>query len=82
VTPSRGGDFQKRKVDGLCKQLYLLQKFRKIQEKLFKITKKEILMDDISRSCDLLGGGTSKKRNFDGLCKQFFNSENTKKLEK
>jgi hypothetical protein len=40
VTPSRGGDFQKRKVDGLCKQLYLLQKFRKIQEKLIKNTKK------------------------------------------
>ena len=42
MTPSRGGDFQKRKVDGLCKQLYLLQKFRKIQEKLFEITKKGI----------------------------------------
>jgi hypothetical protein len=40
MTPSRGGDFQKRKIDGLCKQLYLLQKFRKIQEKLIKITKK------------------------------------------
>jgi hypothetical protein len=37
--------------------------------------KKEILMDYVSRSCDLgwLGGGTSKKGNFDGLCKQFFN---------
>jgi hypothetical protein len=32
--------------------------------------KKEILMDYIRRSCDLLGDGDSKKGNFDGLCKQ------------
>ena len=32
--------------------------------------KREILMNYIIRSCDLLGGGISKNRNFDGLCKQ------------
>jgi hypothetical protein len=44
--------------------------------------KKEILIDDVSRSCDLFGGGISGKGNFDGLCNQLFNSENTKKPQK
>jgi hypothetical protein len=32
--------------------------------------KREILMNYIIRSCDLLGGGISKNGNFDGLYKQ------------
>jgi hypothetical protein len=34
------------------------------------ISKKENLVGDKSRSCDLFGGIISRKGNFDGLCKQ------------
>ena len=47
-----------------------------------RVPKKEIVMADISRSCDLLGDGDSKNRKFDGLCKQHFCSKNSKNIQK
>ena len=46
------------------------------------VPKKEIVMADISRSCDLLGDGNSKNRKFDGLCKCHFCSKNTQDIWK